>query len=384
MTFVINQNTVMSRYQELVASGNISQDPAQLEVINRLDQLNLRLAEKPAAQQQSFFSKLFSKNKKEQDITKGVYIWGSVGRGKTMLMDLFFDLAPTEGKIRSHFHEFMEDIHNRMKQLRAEISEGKRKDTDPVLPVADAVGEGLQLLCFDEFTITDIADAMLIGRLFSRLFEHGVVVVATSNVEPDNLYKDGLNRSHILPFIDMIKQQVDVVCLDSSTDYRLEKLGDAEVYLSPLGPQADQDMANLWASLTYGLPAHSETLHNKGRNIAISKTASGVAWFTFDELCAQPLGASDYLRIAHAYHTIFLEAVPALNESRRNEAKRFINLIDTLYDNKNKLVIMAAAQPQELYQAKQGTEAFEFDRTASRLIEMRSSEYLSQRNDSPN
>lgn len=372
----------MARYQELVSAASISEDAAQLQVVRLLDELDEALATRQAAsERQGFLSRLFSGGKAKQASPKGLYIWGSVGRGKTMLMDLFFEGARELKKQRSHFHEFMEDVHNRVYAVRQKISSGELKDGDPILPVADEIANNVSLLCFDEFTVTDIADAMLLGRLFTRLFEKGVVIVVTSNVVPDNLYKDGLNRNHILPFIALLKERTTTICLDSPTDYRLEKLGKAETYIAPCGPQADEKMQQLWEEITMGLPLHREELHNKGRVIPVIKTCSAVAWFTFDELCVQPLGASDYLRICRAYHTIFLSGVPVLSKKRRNEAKRFINLIDTLYDNHRQLVICAAAEPTQLYISEGGTEAFEFDRTASRLIEMRSREYLLSRKD---
>nr|WP_257098923.1 cell division protein ZapE [Pseudovibrio flavus] len=366
----------MGRYQSMVQLGEIESDPAQLVSVKRLDRLNERLAETRMASKKSALGWLFSKRKSATEPVTGLYIWGEVGRGKTMLMDLFFDVAVEPRKRRSHFHEFMAETHERIKGARAKIASGELKGSDPILPVAEDIAKDVRLLCFDEFSVTDIADAMLLGRLFTKLFEHGVVVVATSNVEPDNLYKDGLNRNHILPFIKLLKEKVEVVRLDSRTDFRLEKLAGSELYITPLGPEADSTMEQIWRSLTRGMAPHAETLHNMGRNIPVNRTCSGAAWFTFTELCVEPLAASDYLRIGHAYHTIFLSDVPVLEARKRNEAKRFINLIDALYDNGNRLVISAEKEPQDLYVASSGTEAFEFDRTSSRLIEMRSVDYL--------
>ncbi|MDD7909745.1 cell division protein ZapE [Pseudovibrio exalbescens] len=370
--------TVKGRYQAMVDAGEIEADSAQVAVVRHLDELNAALTEARIATKKSALGWLFSKRKAEIAAPKGLYIWGSVGRGKTMLMDLFYQVATEPKKRRSHFHEFMAETHARVFEARKQISEKNSKNSDPILPVAEAIAEETRLLCFDEFTVTDIADAMLLGRLFTKLFERGVVVVATSNVDPKDLYKDGLNRSHILPFIDLLQQKVDVLKLDSRTDFRLEKLAGTQVYVSPLGPESDRQLNEIWRSLTNNVPPHSETLENLGREIKVDKTCAGVAWFTFDELCRQPLGASDFLRIAQAYHTIILANVPVLEARFRNEAKRFINLIDALYDNKVKLIISADAEPDKLYSAPSGTEVFEFDRTASRLIEMRSEEYLEE------
>lgn len=371
-------NRAMSaRYDGLIASGEISEDPVQREVVRKLDLLNTLLSETRLASKKSSLGWLFA-NKKNQlwASVQGLYIWGGVGRGKTMLMDLFYEATVIRRKKRVHFHEFMQDVHERIHQHRQAHKRGEVKGDDPIPPVAAQIADETRLLLFDEFTVTDIADAMILGRLFTRLFELGVIVVATSNVEPVNLYPDGLNRQLFLPFISLLTSKVDVLHLDSPTDYRLEKLAGAPVYVTPLGAEADEEMDRLWTKLTHGMKPHAEELENKGRRIPVPQAAAGAARFTFDDLCMQPLGASDYLRIAHAYGTVFLDHVPIMSKARRNEAKRFINLIDTLYDNGIKLVLSAESEPQNLYAAEGGTEAFEFDRTVSRLIEMRSEEYL--------
>ncbi|WP_108820620.1 cell division protein ZapE [Pseudovibrio sp. Alg231-02] len=379
-----NLTTVLAHYEAMVARGDLEADPAQIQVAKSLDALTAEMAQRKPEEKKGLLGRLFGKGKEEPDYIKGLYVWGSVGRGKTMLMDLFYDLSPEPKKHRSHFHEFMEEIHDRIFMVRKQISAGTIKDRDPIIPVAEEIISTTRLLCFDEFTVTDIADAMLLGRLFGKLFEAGVVVVCTSNVVPDELYKDGLNRNHILPFIRSLNERMSVIHLDAPTDYRLEKLSGSDTYLEPLGPESLQKMEKLWASMTYGLQCHLVELENKGRKIPVSRTCSAIAWFTFQELCCTPLGPSDYLRIAHAFNTVFLEGVPVLDKARRNEAKRFINLIDTLYDNHVHLVIQASAEPQDLYVASSGTEAFEFDRTASRLIEMRSEEYLMREHNTEN
>ncbi len=366
----------MGRYEALVEAGEIERDDAQLAVVKALDKLNERLAQTRLATKKSALGWLFGKSSPSQEPLKGLYIWGSVGRGKTMLMDLFFSLAVTKRKRRVHFHEFMADVHERVYAARKAIAAGEIKGDDPIKPVAARISEETRLLCFDEFAVTDIADAMILGRLFTQLFEKGVVVVATSNVDPNDLYKDGLNRGHFLGFIELLQSRVDVLRLDARTDYRLEKLSGASVYAQPLGVEADRRLDALWTALVQGEPARSEVLEVKGRKIPVPQTAAGVARFTFAELCEQPLGAADYLQIAHSYHTVIIDHVPCMDKPQRNAAKRFINLVDALYDSRVKLILSAAAPPEQLYQATTGTEAFEFDRTVSRLIEMQSQEWL--------
>ncbi|SHL27202.1 cell division protein ZapE [Roseibium suaedae] len=371
---------LQQRYEALVSLGEITEDPIQLDIVRRLDDLNTELSQLRLASKKSSLGWLFGRNRKPETSIRGLYVWGGVGRGKTMLMDLFMEVAVVRRKRRVHFHEFMAETHERIFAYRQALKRGEVKGDDPIPPVAEKIAEETRLLCFDEFSVTDIADAMILGRLFTQLFALGVVVVATSNVDPQDLYRDGLNRQLFLPFIKLLSQNVDVVMLDSPTDYRLEKLGGADVYVSPLGSEAAERIEGLWKKLTHGVTPHSTQLENKGRVIPVRMVASGAARFTFDELCMQPLGAADYLRIAHGFGTVFLENVPVMSKARRNEAKRFINLIDTLYDNGVRLVISADAEPDKLYQAVDGTEAFEFDRTTSRLIEMRSEAYLAGEN----
>ena len=371
---------LQQRYEALVSLGEITEDPIQLDIVRRLDELNTELSQLRLASKKSSLGWLFGRGRKQEKSIKGLYVWGGVGRGKTMLMDLFMEVAVVRRKRRVHFHEFMAETHERIFAHRQALKRGEVKGDDPIPPVAEKIAEETRLLCFDEFSVTDIADAMILGRLFTQLFALGVVVVATSNVDPKDLYRDGLNRQLFLPFINLLCENVDVVMLDSPTDYRLEKLGGADVYVTPLGARANEHIEELWLKLTHGVTPHSSHLENQGRVIPVRMVAAGAARFTFEELCMKPLGASDYLRIAHAFGTVFLENVPVLSKARRNEAKRFINLIDTLYDNSVRLVISADAEPHELYQSTDGTEAFEFDRTTSRLIEMRSEAYLAGEN----
>jgi cell division protein ZapE len=311
-------------------------------------------------------------------VAKGLYIHGSVGRGKTMLMDMFFAMAPSARKRRAHFHQFMADVHNRIAAHRLKFKNGETKQADPMPPVAADLYAEAELLCFDEFSVTDIADAMILSRLFSELFSLGCVLVATSNVEPDNLYRDGLNRSLFLPFIDLLKQYVDVVSLDSPTDYRMEKLNSQPVYLTPLNHHNDMAMDSTWAHALAGRKAQPMEIPMKGRSLHVPLAVDRMARFSFAELCDKPLGAVDFLAIADRFDTIFLDHVPKMGPDRRNQIKRFIILIDTLYDHSIRLYISAEAMPEDLLVDKRGTEAFEFDRTSSRLFEMRSAEYLSQ------
>ncbi|MCC6889813.1 MAG: AFG1 family ATPase [Hyphomicrobiales bacterium] len=365
---------VCACYQALVAAGEIEPDPAQEQVLGLLNELEGRLREHRLARKSSSLGWLFGKRERRQGPVRGLYLHGDVGRGKTMLMDLFFEASPVRRKRRVHFHEFMADVHERVRGFRELPSRGNGED--PIALTAVALAAESWLLCFDEFHVTDIADAMILGRLFKRLFELGVVVVATSNVRPQELYKGGLNRALFLPFIALIEQHMQVTQLAARTDFRLEKLAGHPVWYAPADIAATAALDEAWRALTGGHPGAPHDVAVKGRVVRVPHAAMGVARFSFQELCAQPLAASDYLRIAHEFHTIVLAGVPVMDLSRRNEAKRFIILIDTLYEHAVKLVASAAAEPDRLYLAEEGYEAQEFNRTASRLIEMRSQAYL--------
>ncbi|WP_421856066.1 cell division protein ZapE [Oricola sp.] len=369
---------VRARYDALVADGKLDPDTAQEALASRLDALNEEIGTLRLASKSSSLGWLFARRAPKPHTVRGLYIHGSVGRGKTMLMDFFFRACPAQRKRRAHFHDFMADVHDRIARHRADLKAGKVKEDDPIPPVARAIAAEARVLCFDEFSVTDIADAMILSRLFSALFARDVILVATSNVAPGGLYRDGLNRGLFLPFIDVLHAHVDVMSLDADRDYRLDRLARTPLYVSPLGEAADAAIDDIWDRLTGGTPAHSEAIEVKGRMITAPAVAMGAARFSFADLCEQPLGARDYLAISRNYHTVFVERVPLIGAGKRNEAKRFINLIDTLYDNQVKLVVSAAAEPHELYQADSGTEAFEFDRTASRLIEMRSEEWVAR------
>jgi cell division protein ZapE len=349
-----------------VAAGELASDAAQKILVARLDSLlrDLREAQRPGV-----IARLFGR---QQPGTKGLYIYGEVGRGKTMLMDGFFALAPAAAKRRIHFNEFMGDVHDRIHAFR----QGPDGAGDPIAPVAARIAEETRLLCLDEFSVTDIADAMILSRLFHALFDRGLVLVATSNTAPEDLYRDGLNRGLFLPFLDILRAHVDVVRLDVAIDYRLAKLAGTPVYVTPLGRLAREALDRLWRSLT-GVPQGQPTaLRTRGRDIRIPQAEDGVARFTFADLCEAPLAANDYVQIARAFHTVFVDDIPIIADAQRNAARRFILLVDTFYDHHVRLIASAAAEPDALYAASDGEEAFAFRRTVSRLIEMRSGAYL--------
>ena len=368
-------STCKAQYASLAAAGEIEHDPAQACALDLLVELEGRLREHRLARKSSALGWLFGARKNKQEPVKGLYIYGDVGRGKTMLMDLFFEASAVKRKRRVHFHEFMADVHERVRQFREQQKPGGNGE-DPIQLTAAALAEESWLLCFDEFHVTDIADAMILGRLFKRMFELGVVVVATSNVRPDDLYKDGLNRALFLPFIALIEKYMVVTRLESRTDFRMEKLAGAPVWHVPADRAADAALDEAWKKLAGGHPGAPLELTVKGRIVRIPRAYMGVARISFHDLCEQPLAASDYLRVAHEFHTVVLDRIPVMDFSKRNEAKRFIILIDTFYDHAVKLVASAAAEPDRLYLADDGYEALEFKRTASRLIEMRSDSYL--------
>jgi cell division protein ZapE len=367
-------SSVATLYAANVAAGRIERDAAQLTIVEKMTRLEERIAEH-LSRESSALDWLFAS--REQPI-KGLYIYGEVGRGKTMLMDLFFDSSPVERKRRAHFHEFMLDVHERIYQIRQKMKFGEHADEDPIRLVAEELAEESWLLCFDEFHVTDIADAMILGRLFAQLFERDIVVVATANIPPDELYKDGLNRALFVPFIAMLNARMDVVRLAARTDFRLEKLVGQPVWYVPDDATADARLDDAWRRLTGGNHGAARDLALKGRLVHVPRAFMGVARFPFHDLCEQPLAAADYLRIAREFHTILLDRVPAMTYDNRDAAKRFIILIDTLYDMNVKLIASAAASPEALYRAEEGFEAQEFKRTASRLIEMGSQSYLAR------
>jgi cell division protein ZapE len=367
-------SSFLAHYEALVASGAIEADAAQREVAEAFGDLEQRVERYRPLRRQRLLDRLFAD--KHEGPPRGLYVHGDVGRGKTMLMDLFFQASPVRYKRRAHFHEFMTEVHERIYGFRQQIARGELPDGDVIALTAAAIFEQAWLLCFDEFHVTDIADAMILGRLFARLFELGTVVVATSNVAPDDLYKGGLNRSLFLPFIAQITEHMTVLRLDARTDFRLEKLAGVKMWLVPADAAASAALDKAWASMTGNAPCRPRDIPIKGRLLRVPCSAHGVARFAFADICEQPLAASDYLRLARDYHTLMIDRIPVMDYGERNAAKRFITLIDTLYDNGVKLMASAEADPLSLYLADEGNEANEFKRTSSRLIEMGSESYI--------
>src|SRR5688572_12124367 len=314
-------STVAQRYAHLVATGEIADDPAQRKIVTALDRLNDEIRTKRLQRKSSALGWLFAKSKAAPELVTGLYIHGGVGRGKTMLMDLFFETVPVRRKRRVHFNAFMADAHDRIQKHRLARKNGTAKEDDPIPPVARALADEAWVLCFDEFSVTDIADAMILSRLFSALFANGVVLVATSNVAPDDLYRDGLNRQLFLPFVGLLKRHTHVMTLDSPNDYRMEKLNRMPVYLTPLSVETERLMDEAWEAVTRGMPAAPDALTVKGRQVPVPQAAGDAARFSFADLCDAPLGARDYLAIDARYPTIFIDRIPVLDQTRRNPAK---------------------------------------------------------------
>jgi cell division protein ZapE len=359
---------VADRYAALVAAAELRPDPEQAAAAARLNQLQAELEAAPP--RAGFLSRLTGK----RTITpRGLYLWGGVGRGKSMLMDLFHDCLSIERKRRVHFHEFMLEVHQR---LRVERSKEKG---DPILPVVVALAEESRCLAFDEMVVNNSADAMIMSRLFTGLIEAGVVIVTTSNRAPGELYKDGLNREHFLPFIALIDARLDVLPLNGPTDYRLDRLLGVDMWHTPLGDASTEKVREAFFKLTDYPPEDADHVPTAsldlggGRALHVPKSLKGVAVFSFKRLCAEARGAADYLSIARHYHTVILVGIPRLGPENRNEAARFVTLIDALYENKVKLITTADAEPAALYEKGDGR--FEFERTVSRLMEMQSDEY---------
>lgn len=368
------RETITGALQRDIAAGRLAPEPAQAVLAGRLDALAEALREHDERGAGSVLGRLFGARQPEPP--PGLYIHGAVGRGKTMLMDLFFDRAEDPAKRRVHFHAFMADVHARIHAWREARKRHAVSGDDPIAPVAAAVAQEARLLCFDEFAVADIADAMILGRLFTALFAAGVTVVATSNVEPDRLYENGLNRTLFMPFIQLLKARMDVVRLDADTDFRLQKLSRGSTWRVPADAAATAALDAVFTALTGQAEGQPAALPLLGRRVAVPQAAGGVARFPFAALCEAPLGAADFLAIARAYHTVLIDGIRVMGSAERNLAKRFITLIDTFYDRHVKLVASAEAEPTALYRAEEGREAFEFERTASRLIEMRSDDYL--------
>ncbi|RYD59210.1 MAG: cell division protein ZapE [Sphingomonadales bacterium] len=362
---------VLERYRALVAAGELRPDAEQEAAALRLDMLASQLEIVPKKG-----SILWRALGRAPVPPRGVYLWGGVGRGKSMLMDLLFECVDIRRKRRVHFHEFMLEVHSRLNEER------KKETQDPVVAVADALADDIRLLAFDEMVVNNPADAMILSRLFTEMMRHGLTIVATSNRVPGDLYKDGLNRQLFLPFIELIETRMDVLALNGPVDYRLDRLGSMETWLVPNGLEATAQLSAAFFRLTDYPPEDREHVPTcdlpvqGGREIRVPKCLKGVAVFSFKRLCGEARGAADYLAIARRFHTVILVGIPRLGPENRNEAARFVTLIDALYEHKVKLLAAADASPEHLYEAGDGR--FEFDRTVSRLMEMRSDEYLAE------
>ena len=364
--------TLASAYRRQVQNGEIQADPGQdaaLQALTNLEQA-LNIQGEPSRLY------LFARPR----TPKGVYLWGPVGRGKSLLMDLFFETAPVERKRREHFYAFMAEVHRLIADWRASDASarkaqfGQHRGDDPIAPVAALIASGARLLCFDELQVSDIGDAMILGRLFEALFGHGVILVATSNLAPDDLYRDGINRQLFLPFIDMLKDRMQVVEVAGPRDHRLERLRGSPVYFSPISDPTEAAFDALWQGQLDGEPETGATLEVLGRKMHLPRAAGGLLRASFASLCGQALGSQDYLALADRFHTVFLEHVPVLDQAQRNEARRLVWLIDALYEAHTRLVVLAEAEPDALYRRGEGS--FEFGRTASRLQQMRSASWM--------
>ncbi|WP_430396178.1 cell division protein ZapE [Ferrovibrio sp.] len=370
----------LETYRAKLAAGELQGDEAQELAAEKLELLSRRLAHYTPGQGDEGWLQRLSFGRRREPAPQGLYIFGEVGRGKSMLMDLFFATAPVAKKRRVHFHAFMQEVHAaifRYRSLPDDSAERKKGGDDPIKPVAKAIAEQAWLLCFDELQVSDVADAMILGRLFQKLFDRGVVVVATSNRAPDELYLNGLNRPLFVPFIALFKEKLDVLQLAAARDYRLQRLSGAKVWHSPLGAESDAALARAFALLTDDDAGEAADIELLGRKLHVPRQARGVAWFSFAELCESPLGPADFLAVARSFHSVILGGIPELGPDKRNEAKRFVTLIDALYEAKVKLIASAAAPPETLYPSGDG--AFEFQRCVSRLNEMQSDDYRAQR-----
>ncbi len=361
--------TPAQRYQRAIDNGELMFDPAQADFVTALDRLYRTLCDDPKPMEGNWLTQLYRRFKPPPPmLVRGIYVWGSVGRGKTLLVDSFFETLPFENKLRIHFHDFMQQVHAQLKTL------GERQD--PLQWVAVDLSKRAKVLCFDEFHVSDIADAMILSRLLEVLFNQGVALIATSNSAPDNLYPDGLQRQRFLPAIDLIHQHTQVLHLDSAQDYRLRTLERAAVYHYPLNDENSQRMAQCFKELATDAALVEQTIDIAGRSISILGLAHGCVWFEFKDLCESARSAADFLELARRYHTVMVSNVPQMDSEKNDAALRFIHLVDNLYDHNVNLVLSAYGEPGDLYTGRRHSNAFR--RTRSRLEEMQSREYLSR------
>ncbi|MBM3649746.1 MAG: AFG1 family ATPase [Alphaproteobacteria bacterium] len=360
------------------AAGEVHADPVQERVVQRLQAIYDQLAQaaRQPAPKRGLLARLgLGHAPKPPSGPHGLYIWGPVGRGKSMLMDLFFGDAPVAKKRRVHFHEFMLEVQERLHRRREELAaKGAPPEADTIVPIAREIAAGARLLCFDEFQVTNIADAMILARLFETLFDEGITVIATSNRKPDDLYKDGLQRERFIPFIDLLKERLEIMELGGGHDYRMDRLRNFDVYLTPLGAWANAKLDEAFRAMSGGLDGEPRVLRTQGRDVEVPRAAPGVAMAHFLDWCAKPMGAADFLCIADNFHTVIVVDIPRMGPDSQDKAVRFVTMIDTFYEKKVKFICSAAVAPSGLY--VQGDGAFEFERTVSRLMEMQSPEYL--------
>lgn len=359
--------TPRDRYRRDLERPDFFEDPAQTRVIEHLQGLHDELVGGDQRTAPGLLSRLGFGDAKRAPVT-GLYIWGGVGRGKTYLVDLFFDCLPFENKQRTHFHRFMRKVHNELKTLR--------EHRDPLEIVADRFAGDTRILCFDEFVVNDITDAMILGSLLEKLFARGVTLVATSNIAPDELYRDGLQRDRFEPAIELIKAHTRVIHMQGDVDYRLQFLENAETYLTPPGSEADQSLSNDFDHVAPEAGRNDEILEIEGRRLRTRRLADGVVWFDFDQICGGPRSQNDYIELASCFHTVLVSGIPVLGDDANDQARRLINLVDVLYDRQVTLIVSAEAAPDSLYRGRRL--AAEFQRTASRLVEMQSRHYLSR------
>ncbi len=360
----------LSQYREQIATGKMRHDPVQALAVEKLQSLHNALKSYEPSEGESGWKQRFGLGRRREDSPQGLYIYGGVGRGKSMLMDMFFDSAPVMEKRRVHFHAFMQEVHTRMAGFRA----AEIRVDDPIPAVAKAIAKDAVLLCFDELQIKDITDAMIVGRLFEGLFQAGVVMVATSNRPPRDLYKDGLQKEQFDPFIALIESKMDLLELAGRTDYRLEHMRALDIYITPDDAIARGKLEAAFHRLTHGANAHEAVISVQGRKVEIPKASEGIAMLAFDDICGKPLGPADYLEISRRYHTLIIAGIPQMSAQMKDVARRFVTLIDAMYEGHVKLICSSDVEPQALYVQGEGT--FEFERTASRLIEMQSESYI--------